>query len=249
MQGVGRGTKERKRERRRRRKTEEKSHTNPPYETKHTQKTNLSTHPPADPASDYAAIRKELALYNPDYLSRPHVVALNKADLFFARSEDVTSGVDTRGGGARNETIDLEASPPLPELAGQITRAAAAVFEEAVLGQREGDDDSDGEEEEEEERERPAAAAASAASAASSLPHAVVWTSADSDLGLEALRAALSSALASTAGQPAPGGAAARSSSQRRAAERKERRAAALAEFEASESRRGKDYAPEELEW
>ena len=127
-----------------------------------------------------------------------------------------------------------------------------------MLGQREGegdddDDDSEGEEQEEEEGEerRPASAAAAVAAKtaalAASLPHSVVWTSADTDLGLEDLRGALSSALASTAGQPAPGGAQ-RASSQR-ARLRKERKAAALAEFEASESRRGRDYAAEELEW
>lgn len=164
-------------------------------------------------------------------------MALNKADLFFS-SADVKS------------EIDLEASPPIPELAGRIRRAAKAVFEEAVLRQREKSSDSEGEDEEEEDEGRRPAAASTSTSAASetaptaSLPHSVVWTSADSDLGLEALRSALSSALSSTAGQPAPGGA---RSSQRAA--RKARRAAAAEAFEASESRRGRDYAPEELEW
>lgn len=193
----------------------------------------------ADPVSDYAAIRKELALYNPDYLSRPHVVALNKADLFFSSPDE-------------NAKIDLGASPPIPELAGQIRRAAAAVYEEAVLRQRESDSEGEEDEGEDEGEEggRPAAAAATSttstaeAAATASLPHSVVWTSADSDLGLEDLRRALSSALASTAGQPAPGGA---RSSQR--AVRKARRAAAQAAFEASEGRRGSDYAAEELEW
>lgn len=35
----------------------------------------------ADPASDYWAVREELRMYNPDYVARPHVVALNKMDL------------------------------------------------------------------------------------------------------------------------------------------------------------------------
>ncbi|KAG2487838.1 hypothetical protein HYH03_013555 [Edaphochlamys debaryana] len=34
-----------------------------------------------DPAGDYFAVREELRMYNPDYVARPHVVALNKADL------------------------------------------------------------------------------------------------------------------------------------------------------------------------
>lgn len=35
----------------------------------------------ADPAADYEVVRQELALYNPQYCARPHVVALNKMDL------------------------------------------------------------------------------------------------------------------------------------------------------------------------
>eukprot|EP00775_Hariotina_reticulata_P006449 gene6449-6678_t len=42
----------------------------------------------ADPATDYLAVREELRLYNPDYVTRPHVVALNKMDL-----EDAGEGV------------------------------------------------------------------------------------------------------------------------------------------------------------
>jgi GTPase involved in cell partitioning and DNA repair len=34
-----------------------------------------------DPAGDYHVVRQELALYNPEYCARPHVVALNKMDL------------------------------------------------------------------------------------------------------------------------------------------------------------------------
>ncbi len=34
-----------------------------------------------DPAGDYVAVREELRMYNPEYCARPHVVALNKADL------------------------------------------------------------------------------------------------------------------------------------------------------------------------
>ena len=35
----------------------------------------------SDPAEDLDALRQELRLYNPEYTSRPHVVALNKADM------------------------------------------------------------------------------------------------------------------------------------------------------------------------
>lgn len=189
---------------------------------------------------------------------RPHVVALNKADLFFSSSDLSPSSSDDGGGETESEgakpKIDLKASPPIPELVGQIERAAVSVFEEAVLRRRESDSESDDDGEEEDE-ERPAttrkaeaastsSSSSSSSSTAASLPHSVVWTSADSDLGLEDLRGALSRALASTAGQPAPGGA---RSSQRAA--RKARKAQALLEFEEAEGRRGKDYRDEELEW
>lgn len=38
-----------------------------------------------DPAADYSVVREELRMYNPAYVSRPHVVALNKCDLEVAR--------------------------------------------------------------------------------------------------------------------------------------------------------------------
>ncbi|CAL8465933.1 g5469 [Coccomyxa elongata] len=34
-----------------------------------------------DPAADYEVVRQELAMYNPQYCARPHLVALNKMDL------------------------------------------------------------------------------------------------------------------------------------------------------------------------
>eukprot|EP01026_Neomeris_dumetosa_P081969 TRINITY_DN9301_c0_g1_i5.p2 TRINITY_DN9301_c0_g1~~TRINITY_DN9301_c0_g1_i5.p2 ORF type:complete len:243 (+),score=53.57 TRINITY_DN9301_c0_g1_i5:142-870(+) len=34
-----------------------------------------------DPASDYRVVREELYMYNPEYCTRPYVVALNKMDL------------------------------------------------------------------------------------------------------------------------------------------------------------------------
>ncbi|KAK9842086.1 hypothetical protein WJX81_007789 [Elliptochloris bilobata] len=37
-----------------------------------------------DPVADYLTVRRELRLYNPEYCTRPHVVALNKADLLAA---------------------------------------------------------------------------------------------------------------------------------------------------------------------
>jgi len=41
----------------------------------------LRPHQLPDPLHDYDVLRRELALYNPEYARRPHVVALNKVDL------------------------------------------------------------------------------------------------------------------------------------------------------------------------
>jgi hypothetical protein len=46
-----------------------------------------------DPGTDYLAVREELRMYNPDYVTRPHVVALNKVDL-----EDAGEGGRWRAG-------------------------------------------------------------------------------------------------------------------------------------------------------
>ena len=35
----------------------------------------------SEPASDYETIREELRMYNPEYCTRPHLIALNKIDL------------------------------------------------------------------------------------------------------------------------------------------------------------------------
>lgn len=52
---------------------------------RHLRRTNVLLHvvdaSVADPATDYLAVREELRMYNPTYVSRPHVVALNKMDL------------------------------------------------------------------------------------------------------------------------------------------------------------------------
>ena len=37
-----------------------------------------------DPVGDYTIIREELRLYNPEYIRRPHILALNKMDTEWA---------------------------------------------------------------------------------------------------------------------------------------------------------------------
>ena len=49
-----------------------------------------------DPVEDYATVREELRLYNPEYVTRPHILALNKMDVEWAalRTEELTQGVE-----------------------------------------------------------------------------------------------------------------------------------------------------------
>jgi len=55
-----------------------------------------------DPVEDYAAVRRELELYNAEYVQRPHVVALSKADLCRA--------ADPKGAAAKLEALRVEVS-------------------------------------------------------------------------------------------------------------------------------------------
>ena len=49
-----------------------------------------------DPVKDYATVREELRLYNPEYVTRPHILALNKMDIEWAalRTEELKQGVE-----------------------------------------------------------------------------------------------------------------------------------------------------------
>ena len=85
-----------------------------------------STEPPA--AEQYAALRRELKLYNPEYLQRPHVVALNKLDLaweaggqpeFDAARKRLTREVLASAMGAAGETSPPLAVIPLSGLRGR----------------------------------------------------------------------------------------------------------------------------------
>jgi GTPase involved in cell partitioning and DNA repair len=48
-----------------------------------------------DPVGDFVTVRRELRLYNPDYVMRRHILVLNKIDLEWAalRTEEIISGV------------------------------------------------------------------------------------------------------------------------------------------------------------
>ena len=74
----------------------------------------------ADPAGDYAAVRRELRLYNEEYVERPHVVALSKADLCRAadpegaegRLERLRAAVAAGEGGGAGAAEGGAAAPP-----------------------------------------------------------------------------------------------------------------------------------------
>ena len=53
-----------------------------------------------DPVGDYAIIRNELLMYNPEYTKRKHILVLNKMDLQWAalRTEDIRAGVEALNG-------------------------------------------------------------------------------------------------------------------------------------------------------
>jgi GTPase involved in cell partitioning and DNA repair len=86
----------------------------------------------ADPAGDYAAVRRELRLYNEEYVERPHVVVLSKADLCRA--------ADPEGAAERLEA--LQAAVARGEEGGGAAEGAAAAPPPAavvVVSSREGD--------------------------------------------------------------------------------------------------------------
>ncbi|MCP4503296.1 MAG: hypothetical protein GY822_25440 [Deltaproteobacteria bacterium] len=86
----------------------------------------------ADPVGDYIAVRRELRLYNEEYVERPHVVALSKADL--------CRTADPEGAAGRLER--LQAAVAMGEEGGGATEGGAAAPPPAavvVVSSREGD--------------------------------------------------------------------------------------------------------------
>lgn len=97
----------------------------------------------ADPGGDYRGIRRELALYNPAYAARPHVVAFNKADML-GGEEGVAGAVEAFRAALEEGEEEGEAPttarrtrPPLAiiptsAVAGTGLAALAAALEEAL---------------------------------------------------------------------------------------------------------------------
>ena len=93
----------------------------------------LSLSPSADPAADYATVRRELALYNPEYVDRPHVVALNKEDLV----DGGGGGVGGDGGGGAPPSVSAAAAAAVAAAAegeSMGTPPAAVVATSAATG-------------------------------------------------------------------------------------------------------------------
>eukprot|EP00884_Botryococcus_braunii_P016670 jgi/Botrbrau1/3687/Bobra.0008s0015.2 len=68
-----------------------------------------------DPGEDYAVVRQELLMYNPEYCARPHIVALNKVDLLMEQGGDVEkarTAILNRASGLQAETMEHLVSLP-----------------------------------------------------------------------------------------------------------------------------------------
>ena len=90
-------------------------------------------------AEQYGALRRELQLYNPQYLERPHVVCINKLDLPLAKGGDealaaarqaATKAVAASASNARNVTAPPVAIVPISGLKGKGLR----ILKEAING-------------------------------------------------------------------------------------------------------------------
>lgn len=59
-----------------------------------------------DPVADFVTIREELRMYNPEYCSRPYVVALNKMDLpeALSRGVEVVEGIHVASSEEQNRS-------------------------------------------------------------------------------------------------------------------------------------------------
>ncbi|KAG1673633.1 hypothetical protein FOA52_013297 [Chlamydomonas sp. UWO 241] len=69
-----------------------------------------------DPATDYWAVREELRMYNPEYVARPHVVALNKMDMEDAGGlrEELIEAIEAAAMRHRTEWANEEWVPSVP---------------------------------------------------------------------------------------------------------------------------------------
>jgi len=67
-----------------------------------------------DPLADFLAVRKELRLYNPDYVQRPCVVALNKIDLegVDERIAEMRTGILREVERSRQDALESQAGSP-----------------------------------------------------------------------------------------------------------------------------------------
>ena len=128
---------------------------------RHLRRTSLFLHvvdgSTPDPVADYIAIRTELQMYNPEYCSRPHVVALNKMDLSEASSKQQqnSDGILAAADAARDKwpTAELpEAVIPVSAADGMGVNTVGEWIQRTLdkLHERELQAE-DGEEEEEEE--------------------------------------------------------------------------------------------------
>jgi GTPase involved in cell partitioning and DNA repair len=107
---------------------------------------------PRDAAAQYAALRRELQLYNPQYLERPHVVALNKLDVPLADGGDEAlarcrrahaRAIAQSAQAARELTAPPVAIVPISGLKGKGLRILKEALNDALAHSQQSDDEDD----------------------------------------------------------------------------------------------------------
>ena len=97
-------------------------------------------------SEQYEALRRELELYNPQYLERPHIVALNKLDVPLAEGGDealatarkaATKAVAQSASKATEQTAPPVAIVPISGLKGKGLRILKEAIESALAASRE----------------------------------------------------------------------------------------------------------------
>jgi len=97
-------------------------------------------------SEQYEALRRELELYNPQYLERPHIVALNKLDVPLAEGGDealaaarkaATKAVAQSASKATEQTAPPVAIVPVSGLKGKGLRILKEAIESALAASRE----------------------------------------------------------------------------------------------------------------
>lgn len=99
-----------------------------------------------DPATDYWAVREELRMYNPEYVARPHVVALNKMDMEDAGGlrDEIKQELQASARRLQEDNPDSRVTPPAAivscsALTGAGVEALCAAVQRVLAGEQDED--------------------------------------------------------------------------------------------------------------